>query len=701
MTRGSYCTRPDRDWYYLYENGNTQIARRMLRLVLIVILGLAAVQPAAAQAPAAAEPPTLLPPVVVEAPPPISASSEILIPAEDFELRPHGRPADIVRLVPGLIIGQHAGGGKAEQYFLRGFDADHGTDVAFFVDGVPVNLRTHAHGQGYADLHFLIPETVKRLEAYKGPYYVELGDFATAGAINFVTLDVTPENLVQVSGGSFNTQRYLALLSPTRDTLKTLIALEGFFTDGPYDRPQNFQRFNGFAKATATLAEGLDGTLSASHYRGTWFASGQIPLRAVRSGLIDRFGAIDNSEGGSTQRTVVNGIVRWKPTEQDLVTVQASAQYYVLELFSNFTFFLNDPVNGDGIVQADDRWVGWVDARWQRAMTPFGVPLTTTLGYQYRIDTPRVVLGLQADRHRLARTQDVNVVEQSYSPFLKLDTQPLPWLRLVGGARGDIFHFDVDDNLNGANGRLDGNATRAIPSVKANAILGPWFRTEFFANFGTGFHSNDARAVVSDQTGVALAQARGWEVGVRTRPIRRVELSASYWELALDSELVFVGDEGTTEIRGPSRRRGVEFAASIAPLDWLLLSGDFTVSRARFTNGDEVPLAPRFTARGDLTVRLPWGLSANLEVRHLADRFATEDREEIARGWTLVDASARYRYKNFEAFVSIENVLNVDYREAQFFFTSRLRGEPAAGVDDLHFTPGQPRAITGGVAWRF
>jgi TonB-dependent Receptor Plug Domain len=668
---------------------------------VVSVLFLVAVPPATAQAPAPTEPPAVLPPVVVEAPPPVAASSQVLIPADDFELRPHGRPADIVRLVPGLVIGQHAGGGKAEQYLLRGFDADHGTDVALFVDGVPVNLRTHAHGQGYADLHFLIPETVRRVEAFKGPYHVELGDFATAGAVNFVTLDVVPEHVVQASGGSFDTHRYLTLLSPTRDTLKTLVALEGYFTDGPFERAQNFQRFNGFAKASATLTEGLDIALSASHYRGAWRASGQVPLRTVRAGLIDRFGAIDNSEGGSTQRTIVDAILRWRPTEDDLVTVQVYGQYYTLDLFSNFTFFLEDPANGDGIVQHDRRWVGGVDARWQRTGNAFGVPLITTTGLQYRIDTPRVILGRQADRHRLARTQDVDVVEQSYSPFLKLDVQPLTWLRLVGGARGDIYHFDVHDNLDGAGGRLDGNATRAVPSVKANAILGPWFRTELFANFGTGFHSNDARSVTADPDGVALPRARGWEVGARTRPHRRLEVSASYWELALESELVFVGDDGTTEIRGASRRRGVEVAARVTLLEWLSLSGDVTASRARFVNGDEVPLAPRLTARGDLTARLPWGLSASLEVRHVGDRFASEDRQQTARGYTLVDVGARYRVGSFEAFVSLENLFDVDYREAQFFFTSRLPGEPAAGVDDIHFTPGQTRAVTGGVAWRF
>ena len=665
-----------------------------------MVLGLGALAAPAAGQEADRAAPTL-PPVTVTAPAPVAASSEVLIPDRDFQLRPQGRPADIIRLVPGLVISQHQGGGKSEQYFLRGFDADHGTDVAIFVDGMPVNLRSHAHGQGYADLHFLIPETVRRIEAVKGPFHVELGDFATAGAVNFVTLDTVDENLAQVAGGMFGTQRYLTLVSPTRDALKTLVAVEGFITDGPTERAQNYQRLNLFGKATVSLSETLDASAWITHMRGAWFASGEVPARAVRAGLIDRFGAIDNSEGGDTQRTAVNATLRWRPSEQETVTLNVSGQYYELDLFSNFTFFLNDPVNGDGIVQRDRRWVVAADARYERRDTAAGVPLTTTLGLQYRADTPRVVLGTQADRHQLARTQDVDIVEQSLSPFLRLDAALLTWLRLVGGARGDIFSYDVHDNLGGESGRVSGNVTRAIPSWKINAILGPWYATELFANYGTGFHSNDARAVVTQPGLTALARADAWEVGVRTRPLARVELSASYWEIDLASELVFVGDEGTTEARGKSRRHGVEVAAKAQLLDWLFLNGDVTVSRARFANGDEVPLAPRLTARGDLTARLPWGLSASLEMRHLADRFASEDREAKARGYTLFDLTARYRYRALEAFVSIENLTNTEWREAQFFFTSRVPGEPAEGVADIHFTPGTPRAVLGGLAWRF
>jgi outer membrane receptor for monomeric catechols len=359
-------------------------------------------------------------------------------------------------------------------------------------------------------------------------------------------------------------------------------------------------------------------------------------------------------------------------------------------------------VNGDGIKQSDrDRFVGGVETRYEHRGALLGAPLKSMAGAQYRVDRSRVILATQADRHLLARTQDVNFVEQSVSPMVRFDLSPLPWLRLVTGARGDIFHYDVRNNLSGSAERLDGNRTRAVPSVKANLVAGPWRETELFANFGTGFHSNDARAVVLDPQLPALAQARGYEFGVRTKVLPRVELSATYWVLDLESELVFAGDDGTTEARGPSHRQGWEMATKIRLLNWLTWSGNVTLTDSAFDNGQAIPLAPPMTARAELTARLRWGLSASAAMRYVADRYADESRRQIARGYTLFDLSARYRYENLEAFLSVENLANAEWREAQFFFESRLPGEPAGGVPDIHYTPGNPRTVLGGLAIRF
>src|SRR5213593_1042621 len=476
------------------------------RIVGVILAGALLVAPGAeGQAPPASAPPPrtdeqTLPPVTVTAPAPVSASSETLVPGRDFELRPQGRPADVLRLVPGLVISQHQGGGKAEQYFLRGFDADHGTDVALFVDGLPVNLRSHAHGQGYADLHFLIPETVARLDGFKGPYFVEYGDFATAGAVNFVLRDFVEENYAEASGGSYGTQRYLTLLSPTRDALKTLIAAEYYRSDGPFEHPNGYNRFNILAKAKATLTAGMDLSGWASYYWASWHGSGEIPVRAVRAGLLSRFGAIDANEGGQTQRANLNLDWNWRLDEAQTIAVRGYGSYYTLDLFNNFTFFLNDPVNGDEITQSDRRFLAGVDAQYQYKSTPFGASLISTAGFQYRIDTPRVVLGTSIQRHRTGRTQDVSVVEQSYAPFVKFDLVPVPWLRVVTGVRGDIFSYDVNTRVNTTADDLNGSVIKGRPNVKANLALGPWWDTELFANVGTGYHSNDARAVIADPT---------------------------------------------------------------------------------------------------------------------------------------------------------------------------------------------------------
>ena len=661
-------------------------------------------------APPSGEPPpaeAVLLPVVVSAPPPAESSSEMVIPGRDFELRPPGRAADILRLVPGFVVSQHQGGGKAAQYFLRGFDADHGTDVGFFLDNMPINFRSHAHGQGYTDLHFIIPETLKQVDVFKGPYWVEYGDFSTAGVVNFITRDFVPEDLVEASGGSWGTQRYLTLFSPTREQVKTLFAVEIYKTNGPFERAQDYHRTNGFAKLTAPLGESWDVSIWTSYLWSNWWASGQIPARAVREGLITRFGAIDNSEGGNTQRFNMNGVLEGRVTDRDTFRARAFAQYYQLDLYSNFTFFLNDPVNGDQIGQFDrNRKVAGTNVEYEHRDNLLGMPLTTTAGFQFRLDCPRVVLTNTAGRNLLQTTQDVSIFETSYAPFLRFEATPFPWLRILTGARGDFFYFNVHNNLVETPDQPQGSARKSIPSAKGNFAFGPWAQTELFANVGTGYHSNDARAVVQDATLPALAQATGWEFGVKTRIVPKVELTFTYWWLNLTSELVFNGDDGTVEPSGASKRQGLEFGMKVRPFEWLTFTGNVTQTTAEFFNGNAVPLAPRVTAFTDFTARLPWGLSASTTMRYISTRWADEERTQTARGYTLYDFGARYRYKLgastfLDAFVNIENILNVDWREAQFSTTSRLRGEPPQGVTDINYTPGNPRTVLGGLALRF
>jgi hypothetical protein len=313
------------------------------------------------------------------------------------------------------------------------------------------------------------------------------------------------------------------------------------------------------------------------------------------------------------------------------------------------------------------------------------------------------VLGNATQRHHTSRTQDVKIVEQSFSPFLKFDLLPLDKVRLVTGIRGDIFDYNVSQYINTTDSNLNRRVTRGRPNYKANVVFGPWADTELFANFGTGFHSNDARAVIADPKLEALPTAMGYEFGFRSRILPRTEIFATYWFLNLGSELVFVGDEGTTEAQGPTRREGIEFGAKIRLLDWLTFTGNFTyTSRAEFVETRQaIPLAPIWTARADLVARLPWGLASSFEMRYLGDRPADADRTAVAKGYTLFNLTTRYRHRNFEAFLSVENLADTRWRESQFFFTSRLPGEPAAGVSDIHFTPGTRRSFRGGVAVHF
>jgi outer membrane receptor protein involved in Fe transport len=489
---------------------------------------------------------------------PVAASSQQFIPDKEYLLQPQGRPAQVLRLIPGFLAVEHSGGaGKADQYFLRGFDADHGTDVAFFADGMPINLRSHGHGQGYTDLNFIIPETIEGLDVNKGAYLPEYGDFATAGAVNFRTRDVVKEGVVQAAGGQFSTTRNLLMFSPTTEKVRTLIAAEGYYTNGPFQSDNRYFRANLFGKLTTNLTGRDELSLTATFLKSQWNASGEIPLRAVHEGMLDRFGAIDPSEGGETMRSTARLKYHYDTTSGGQFFANAYAQYYRLDLYTNFTFFQNDPVNGDGIVQADRRVMYGGDLGYKQRGEVFGLPSIGTIGVQTRVDDIHARLGTQTKRAVTGVTTDSDILEASYAPFVKAEVQPTDWLRLAGGLRGETFTFDVRNRCATCTEQPAGRKSSGVVLPKMNVILGPWASTELFANYGEGYHSNDARSAVAPGS-APLARARSYEVGVRSKPFGAdgVELIATLWRIDLKSELVFVGDEGTTEIRGATRREG-------------------------------------------------------------------------------------------------------------------------------------------------
>jgi TonB-dependent receptor-like protein len=649
-----------------------------------------------------------LPEVMVRGESPAAASSQQFIPDKEIILQPQGRPAQVLRLIPGFIAVEHSGGaGKADQYFLRGFDADHGTDVAFFMDGMPINLRSHAHGQGYSDLNFIIPETIAGVDVYKGAYHPQFGDFATAGAVTFQTRETVREGVVQLAGGQFETQRYLIMVSPTKGKIRSLLATEGYYTNGPFINDNRYFRFNGLAKATVNPTSRSELSLTATYHKAQWNASGEIPLRAVHDGTLDRFGAIDPSEGGKTQRASGRLNYHYDTTSGGTGFANLYAQYYRLDLFTNFTFFLDDPVNGDGILQGDRRMVHGGELGWRQTGDVLGLASTLTTGVQVRVDDIHARLGTQTKRTVTGTTVDTDVYEASYSPYLKLELRPLPWLRLVGGVRGDFFTFDVRNRCSGCATQPAGWTTSGLVTPKASVIFGPWAGTELFLNYGQGYHSNDARGIVA---GVSpLARAQSYEAGVRSKPMgsEGIELIATLWMLDLQSELVFVGDAGTTQPRGSTRRKGVEVAARGQMIGPLYVNGSVTWTHAEFREtGNAIPLAPELTAYGAVLLRWPEGLSSQLQATYLGVRPLTEDRSIKAPSWMVVDLSERYQlpvnlqHGRLEAFLFIQNLLDTEWEQATFAFSSRLATEPAA-VTDIHFVPGTPRMFMGGVAWYF
>jgi hypothetical protein len=643
---------------------------------------------------------------------PVTAASELTRGPEDFDLRPVLSPAQILEVVPGLVTAQHAGGGKADQILIRGFDADHGSDIALFVGGIPVNLRSHGHGQGYADLHFLIPELVERMDIAKGTYTAEVGDFATAAAINLDLRESLEQSFAQIEVGTWDTQRALLGLSPREGafggaapTQTALLMIEGYRSDGPFDSPEKLTRSNVYGSYGISLTPVDRVSFWGSYYGSEWDASGQIPAYVVDSPGRDRFDDLDQKQGGDSWRWNL-GLRH----EHDFVSTEGKLETflwmstYSMRLWTNFTGYAADEIQGDGFVQRDQRIFYGGSLRYRQ---PFLAEYDGryTIGADVRVDDADVKLGPQKDRFITGTTTDDAIYEYSIAPLVQMEWRPLPWTRSLLGFRAERFDFDVK-NRGGTTGP-QGHAADWVALPKASFVLSPFGAagplesgipslraTELFLNYGIGFHSNDARDVVEDPRGSTLPRAAGYEVGVRTRLAEQLDVAVSYWWLNMENELVFIGDEGTTEMKPRSRRRGVEAIATWSILDWLYLDASLAYSVARFENGDPVAQAPRFVAGTSLVAsHEPSGLSADLSLRSLGERYALEDDDSIRlHGYTVVDFGAAWTRGPFKLTAVIANVFNTDWESSEFYYESRLApGEPV--IEDFHFTPGVPRSL--------
>ncbi|MFN7915085.1 MAG: TonB-dependent receptor [Vicinamibacterales bacterium] len=630
------------------------------------------------------------------------AASQGAVTATQLEARPLSRAGEVLETVPGVIVSQHSGEGKANQYYLRGFNLDHGTDFATTVASIPVNMPTHAHGHGYSDLNFLIPELVGGVQYSKGPYYAEQGDFATAGAANITYVSRLEAPLLSVTGGEYGFGRVLGATSATRGSSTTLGAVELEHNDGPWLRPDAFRKINLAGRFTrGDAVSGL--SLTALVYAARWNSTDQIPERAVRAGALDRYGNLDASDGGSTARASIS--LEWqRTTARSITRLAAYGLAYRLSLFSNFTYFLDDPVNGDQFRQADRRVVGGGRVTNRRILHWNGRAVQQTFGIQTRTDAIGLALDHTQGRALLENVRDDDVLQSSVGAFSETSVAWAPWLRASGGLRVDGYRFDVQAKSEPLNG---GVARAGILSPKGGVVIGPFAGTEFYANAGRGFHSNDARGAtitVDPASGeptprvTPLAPATGAELGVRTVAIPHLQTSVAVWGLGLASELIFIGDAGTTEAGRASRRSGVEIANYYHPLPWLTLDADLAWSRARFTDedpaGTRIPGSVRTVAAAGVTIDRQRGIYGSARLRYFGPRPLVEDGSVLSTRTTLMNVELGYRWSPRLRFsVDGLNLLDAKDSDIDYFYASRLAGEPASGVADRHCHPALPRTF--------
>ncbi len=624
-----------------------------------------------------------------------------VVTQEQLDARTVYRPGELLEVVPGLVVSQHSGEGKANQFYLRGFNLDHGTDLRTTIDGMPVNQRSHGHGQGWTDLNFLIPELAELLDYRKGPFYAAEGDFSSAGAVSINYANTLKQGIASISLGQNGYRRALLADSPKFGNGNLLYALELFKNDGPFVVGDNFQKINGVLRySEGTAAQGFNLTAMA-YNTNRYHATDQIPKRAVDAGTLGRFDAIDQTDGGKVSRYSVSG--GWhQVTDTTATKVNAYVIRNQLDLYSNFTYFLDDPVNGDQFNQKDKRVVSGLNASHTWAAKLLGRESENTIGLQLQNDNIRNGLYNTVAQQRIGTTRQDHIVESSAGLYFENTTRWADKFRTVAGLRTDSYRFDVTSD-NPAN---SGKKNESITSPKLNLIFGPWAKTEFFAGVGRGFHSNDARGTtitVDPKTGdpvdrvPGLVRAKGVELGVRSEFIPGLQSSLSFYRLDFDSELVFVGDAGNTEAGRPSRRTGFEFSNYYKPTRWLTVDADVAFAKARFRDndpiGNRVPGSVEGVASVALAVDNLGPYFGALQLRYFGPRPLLEDN--AVRSQKTATLNGRIGYKiSPKLKVELEgfNLTNAKSSSIDYFYASRLPGE-AGPVDDVHFHPIESRSF--------
>ena len=638
------------------------------------------------------------------------AASQGVIEAGLLRSRPALRPGEILEFVPGVIVTQHTGDGKANQYFLRGFNLDHGTDFATSVNGMPTNLPTHAHGQGYSDLNFLIPELVQRVEYRKGPYYAKGGDFSLAGAADIAYRTGFDRPFLDVGIGQRGFRRHVAGGSTDVGSGRTLLgAFEVMGHDGPWVVPQGLKRHNGVVTLSG-VGDSSSWQLSFMGYQAKWTATDQVPERLLNAPGFNRYGSLDPTAGGDTSRHSVSGQWSHNDAQGGVWRAQAYVVRYAMDLYSNFTYALERPAAGDQFAQKDARTVWGGQFSYAMSHGLFERIARSELGLQWRTDKARVGLYDAVARRITEVVREDDVQQTLVGVYAQNVLEWTPWLRTIAGVRVDHKRAQVDALSLTVNG---GRAQDSKASPKLSLILGPWRKSEFFVNAGTGFHSNDARGATirldprsgeSAQRVPLLVAGRGTELGFRTEAIPGLQSSLALWGLKLESELVYVGDAGATEASRASSRRGVEFNNRYTPVQWLLIDADFAWSRGRFDNGDRIPNAVDRVASMAVTLRDLAHWTTSLQWRYLGSGPLVEDNSVRSRPSSTLNTRITRGLpglgRQTDITLDIFNLTNRRVNDIQYFYESRLPGEPAP-VADRHVHPAEPRTFRLSLRWGF
>ena len=619
----------------------------------------------------------------------------------DIKMRGVNNSQEVLRIVPGLFIGQHQGGGKAEQIFIRGFDCDHGTDISLNVDGIPINMVSHAHGQGYADAHFIIPETIESVDFKKGSYYAEKGNFDTAGFVDFKTANAIDQNLVKLEGGMFNSARIVGVFNLLNEGQKAkqqslYVATEYNYSDGYFENPQHFNRFNFFTKYNGKISDHSFLQLSASTLQSKWNASGQIPDRAVAQGIIGFYGALDPTEGGVTSRTNLNAQVITTLKNGDFIKNQLYFSNYSFDLHTNFTFYLNDPVNGDQIRQKENRNIIGYNGSFNHIYYWGKTKITTDAGINARLDLiNNAELSNTIDRFTIINPIKFGDISETNIAAYLSETFKFneKWSANVG--------FRFDQFFNQYRNKLASDATlNGIGIYKASAnSISPKFslyyhaskNTQFYFSSGRGFHSNDTRAVVVTNGKEVLPPATGFDLGTIFKPTTNLLLHFATWYMNLQQEFVYSGDGGIVEITGQTKRLGLDISARYEPITSLYVDVDVNYAHGRYANNpkgeDYIPLAPIWSATGGITYKNKNGWNGGLRYRYLSDRPAIEDYSLTAKGYFISDAVLNYTKSRYEIGLRINNIFNTQWKETQFATETRLKNE-ATPITEICFTPG-------------